>query len=314
MLTWFAGWAASCWRDTRSLLWVAGGSLVFAWFFNQYGTDSSGGLRFTVPTGMEMLVPLAVLTVIAKSTCLVCGWRRERPWLVTACVVLLLTGLQWKVLPGLVAVENQRWVFAGVLALLGAGWVAFARNGRDDPAWVCGTGLFFALYYFCMQSQTYHYAWLDLLAFGFVAAARVLRMRPPHTTGSADYGLLLTSAWLATYYITTAWVEGGVEWRVIYWWFPAGIVERNVVWFVPFIAFKMVMPFCVIRRLLARQLAPAGAQVRWGVLAATGVFVTAILIYSTGLAAVSPTPEIFMPQAETIAAFLVLFVFLALTT
>jgi hypothetical protein len=328
MATWLLGWCmvgakatlASAAHPgtrlgTRDFAVLAAALAVFAYFFNQYSSSSAGLRVFRVPVGLETIVPLAVLAIAAKAFCFVAGWRHERPRAITTLVVLLLLGLQWKILTNLVREPVRPWIYVAALAALFALWVWARRRRREDTAWVAGLGLLFTAYYLCIQSQTYHYLWFDLLAAGFVAAARFLRggRAAPPDRPCGDHALLLLATLLTAYAVSTAWLEGGVEWRMIYWWFPASVVEKNVVFFVPFIAGKMILPYFALRHLLRRELGPVSAATRGLAVFAFGALLTGFLLYGTGLAAVSPLAETFMPHAETAAAFLVLFVFLALT-
>lgn len=324
LVTWLLGWCVVAAKSApgsnlsrpvrRDLATVLISLAVFSYFFTQYTSNAAGLRSFRVPVGLDVIVPLAVLAIAAKAICFITGWRRERPWIATTFVVLLLIGLQWKILTNLVRDPLRPWIYVAALAVLGTLWSWARRRGREDTAWVAGLGLLYTAYYLCIQSQTYHYLWFDLLAAGFLAAALFLRDRrtAPKDAPCGDHVLLLLAALLTAYYITTAWLEGGVEWRAVYWWFPASIVEKNVVFFVPFIAGKMLLPYFVLRCLITRHLGPASAATHRLAVFAFGALLAGFLLYGTGLAAVSPLAETFMPHAEMAAALLVLFIFLAL--
>lgn len=292
VVIWLAAFGA--WR--RAPWSAAAIVLVALWLASVYRRDG-GHWAFATPKSFLELVPCAVVAGIAKLL-LFCAFAPRSFAGVTVAVLSagLLGAEQWFVDRSVLG-WDERIAATALLVGFGIAW-GVARWWRAATwAPLFGIAALFALFYHGVRAQPFDFAWADLLFGGFFLAARL-------ASDDVARAALAAGGVALSYALVQGWLPGGVEWRALYDWIPAQVVETHVLWFLPWILFRETLALWIVRCVFVR--ATGTTWPAWASGRATAIWLMGLVLVLAGHFAAAPRIETSQIPAEQLAGIGVL--------
>jgi hypothetical protein len=311
---WFWFYAVSAWRDGALRLpdgtWNAAavrrfafaGAVIFLLLQSFAATEMRegyfSGWRSILPDawGARNLVALMFLAFLAKAVIFFPRWPGLGRLALGAGLILLLVLLEGQIWRPV----NRQWMW--LLGGLAAAWWA-DRGGRT----LFGTAFFFVLYYYCTSLTPRSYLETGCLVGALAMGARLTGWLPQPENRRFDYVVLALLGLMVAGWAFARWTVSELEWHVVYQWFNAQLVERQVVFFVPFIALKFLAPWALIVWVLRAEFAGRMAFPAHALLLVYAAKMISVLAVNNGLGGADAFNRSYLEGACVSALMAVLF-------
>jgi len=311
---WFVFYVASMARDPAinlrqvapTLGWIALGLLIFLQPFAASITADDSIFK-----SWHALIPgwdnrnlgyMSVVAILAQVV-LFFPTRPSRPNLLLG---LLLIGL-------LLVIHAQIWtpelpVRLGLIAILGTGWYGARHIGIPEMAAMLGIAALFMLNLSWIYLTPRNYLDTALMIGALMLCARVIRTFPQPENLRADYIVLALFGLIITGWASLSWSGKHLEWHAAYEYFSTVTVERNVAWFIPWIALKGLLPWVIILWGLHLRLSPWQRLPSHTIMALFMVKVLSLLMITVGLGGIDTHNHNYLETATVVAVIVGLYI------
>ena len=256
---------------------------------------------------------LAALAFAAKSILFLKAGHRIWSQAVTAAVIVLIFIIEIKILePG----KFIYLILIGIFLLLGVilhySSSSFTKWNKSIPQKerkylkkVTILAFLSLLYYYTIRIPGEYYLWADLLmAAVFLAGMFLKRYADKNTLPSAHSYLLFLSVIIGGW-MTLAWTLHNLEWFFLYDWFPEAILEKYIVFFLPFLVLRFMIPVIMISFILGQFFSEKISFSRKQVLLIGGLKLLSLVFIFYGIG-VNSSSNIFFEGVQEAAIFLIL--------
>ena len=241
-------------RDARALVGVTL-ALCLALLFPFKGTDALEFQfdRFTTWPLPDVPAMWLALATLAKLVLFVRPKATARVHVAAVGLVALLTAAQLGLL-----VPNVQLVLAAAATSVVVALRRRATGGATSRSLahmqrIALLAALLLLHHALVRTLQAAFYWQDCLLAALVLSARLARRLPETRIREAAHALLLVFALFATIWIAFGWTVHRLEWGFLYDWFSPPFVEHHVVFFLPAIIARYLIPLFVARICCARS-------------------------------------------------------------
>ncbi|MEX0679797.1 MAG: alkaline phosphatase family protein [Balneolales bacterium] len=128
------------------------------------------------------------------------------------------------------------------------------KNGRKYISEISLISLLFLLLYHLIQIPIYSYFLFDIAVASFLLISNVIFRLPDHAIRYAYSNLFPLVSIIIASSILIIGTQNGMEWRFLFQWFSAAIVEKYIVFFLPLILLKFLIPVYLLNVCTRRYL------------------------------------------------------------
>lgn len=309
---WFTGMAASLWRegrlhDRRSLGTIAllGAGLFLS--LQPFTLSVTEGSDFShwhsiIPGWTADNWNLLILPALLAKVLLYFP-RRPAGRLALALGMALIAFVQVLELRWWSPEPHIRLVL--VVVLLGA-WMLTRWRGRPE-ARLIGLTCLWVCHISWVNQTPRNFVETSLMIGAIILCAEALRRFPPRGSIRADYLVLACFGLIVTGWAGMRWSGKHLEWHTVYDFFPAGVVEQYVAFFVPFIALKGLLPWVFILIALHDRLAERSRLPAHDLLVVYSAKLLTLLMLTIGLGGTDLFNRNYLETASVVAAIAMLF-------
>ena len=224
--------------------------------------------RITLLTGFALILFLQLLET-----------RLWEPGLAIRMTIVVLFGLTGAILRRLGRAEARLFGYT-VLWLLFISWVNLTpRNFMETTAMIGAVTL----------------------------AAQIIKWFPQRQNLATDYTILALLGLMVTGWAGMLWSGKNLEWHAVYQWASPGFVEQYVVFFVPFIALKGLVPWLIILFALHERLGGFRLLPSRTILLCYSAKLLSLLATTIGLGGIDINNRDYLETATVVAVFAMLY-------
>jgi len=264
------------------------------------------------------LFPFALLAVIGLAAKFVLFMRSSNSkaahaWVSSIVLIVFFFEMRF--------IDVGKYVYIVILSLMILTWLAFRKSRyfslpalerfNDADRKYIRNAMMLAflslLYYYTIRAPVRYYIWADMLMAAIFLAASFLKKYVERKQAESGYTFIAILSLMVGGWVTLAWGLHNLEWFFLYDWFPETVLETYLIFFMPFIVARFMLPVLMIRTSLSDvfQNKKVFTQDRVFVLAGLKLLSIIMIFYGTGY---DSTSELFFDGVQESAIWMIMII------